>query len=137
MKAKQDQRAQQADLVVIVSTALPEGLNYFDLIENVWGTSWESLVGVAAVLRAMLVKTAKTAFILERRVETNAALLDYMASPAFKSRMQLILKVMGEKQRLLEQRKAHMNREWAKEARQANRSRAFSPLRLPACLRDS
>jgi hypothetical protein len=117
-KAKQDQQARQADLVVIVSSALPEGFKHFDLIENVWVTSWENLVGVAAVLRAMLVKVAKTAFILESRVEANAALLDYMTSPAFKSRMQLILKIFSEKQNLLERRKAHMNREWAKEARQ-------------------
>src|SRR6267154_3131929 len=49
-KLREDQRTAKADISVLVSQALPEGIETFDVIDGVWVTHPRSLLPVATIL---------------------------------------------------------------------------------------
>ena len=62
-KLRDDKRTAKADLALIVSHALPKGLEHFDHIEGVWVTSPKCVIPVAVALRQSLIElgAARTA----------------------------------------------------------------------------
>jgi hypothetical protein len=54
-KLREDQRAAKADIALIVSHALPKGLQTFDQIDGVWVTEPRCAVAVAIALRESLI----------------------------------------------------------------------------------
>ena len=64
-KLRDDQRAAQADVSVIVSSAPPKGLDTFDLIDNVWVVKPRFVLPVALALRQALVEIAGVRLIQE------------------------------------------------------------------------
>jgi hypothetical protein len=57
-KLREDQRAAKADVALIVSHALPKGLQTFDQIDGVWVTEPRYAVAVAIALRESLIALA-------------------------------------------------------------------------------
>jgi hypothetical protein len=54
-KLREDQRAAKADVCLIVSQALPKGVQTFDYIDGVWVTDPKCALAVAVALRESLV----------------------------------------------------------------------------------
>lgn len=54
-KLRDDQRAAKADIALIVSSALPKGVEHFDLIENVWVADPRFAIPLATALRQSLI----------------------------------------------------------------------------------
>ncbi len=50
-KLREDQRAAKAEIAVLVSQALPKGVETFDVVDGVWVTSPRAALPVATVLR--------------------------------------------------------------------------------------
>jgi hypothetical protein len=61
-KLRQDQRTAKADVCVIVSQALPKGIEHFGIIENVWVVSLATITPVAIALRHSLAQVHGAAF---------------------------------------------------------------------------
>ncbi len=59
-KLKEDQRETNAEIAVIVSEALPRGLNSFAQIDGVWVTSITLAGSLAEVLRSLLIEVSQT-----------------------------------------------------------------------------
>lgn len=57
-KVRNDQRAAKAEISLIVSSALPEGLETFDVIDNVWVAAPRFSIPLADVLRQWLIDVA-------------------------------------------------------------------------------
>lgn len=58
VKLREDQRAAKAEVAVIVTQALPKGVETFELIDGVWVTHPRAVLPVALSLRQMLIEVA-------------------------------------------------------------------------------
>src|SRR5260370_9391824 len=59
-KLKEDQRAQKAEIAVLVTQSLPCGVGAFEFIDGVWVTNPTSAIGLATALRQGLVSVANS-----------------------------------------------------------------------------
>lgn len=57
-KLRDDQRTAKAEVALIVSTALPKGIETFDLVDNVWVTEPRFAIPLAIALRQSLIDVA-------------------------------------------------------------------------------
>ncbi len=113
-KLKEDQRAQGAELAILVSQALPESLVNFGLHENVWVCGYALALPLAAALRQQL--HAVTA--MQRREsgkgEKMEALYNFISSTAFQQQVQGVAEAFTEMQNDLSRERVAMEKLWKK-----------------------
>lgn len=120
-KLRDDQRVAKADLAIIVSTALPEGVESFDLIDHVWVVHPRAAFALALVLRQGLVDLAVARKTSEGQSTKAEMVYSYLLGPRFKQRVQAIVEAFSVMQAdLLAERKA-ITRAWAKREEQLER----------------
>lgn len=117
-KLRDDQRAAQADVAVIVSSALPEGLDTFDLVGNVWVVKPRFATPVAIVLRQALVDIAAARVSQEGQQTKTELVYHYLTGPRFRHRVEAIVERFSEMQADLERERKAMTRLWAKREEQ-------------------
>ena len=120
-KLRQDQRTAKADIAVIASHALPQGVVHFDLIEGVYIVSPQCVVPVATMLRKGLLELAFARQSSEGR-ETKAGLIyQYLIGPRFRQRVQAIVESFTAMQDDLSAEKKALQKQWAKREIQLER----------------
>lgn len=113
-KLRADQRAAGAEIAVLVSEALPQGLQRFELIEGIWVTPPRYATCLAAVLCQTLIEVANTRQVQAGQETKMERLYEYLNSPKFRHRVEAIVeKVADMQQDLLKEKKTTM-RLWAK-----------------------
>ncbi|MGB9883007.1 MAG: DUF2130 domain-containing protein, partial [Microgenomates group bacterium] len=85
-KLKEDQRQVKAELAVIISQVLPDDIKNFGFKDGVWIGNFSSLLGVALILRRMLIEIASVKSSLVGREEKKEILWNYLTSVQFKQR---------------------------------------------------
>lgn len=117
-KLKGDQRAAKADLSLIVSHALPKGIDTFGYMDGVWVTSPKCAVPVAVSLRESLILMSGVKSAGEGQQTKSALMYDYLTGPRFRHRIEAIVERFSEMQEdLASERKATMKR-WSKREQQ-------------------
>jgi hypothetical protein len=120
-KLRQDQRSAKADIAVIVSTAMPKGVESFDLVDGVYVVSPQCIVPVATLLRKALLELAIARQSSEGR-ETKAGLVyEYLIGPRFRQRVQAIVEAFTCMQDDLSAEKKALQKQWAKRETQLER----------------
>lgn len=113
-KLKEDQRRAKAEFAIIVSTALPKGVQTFDNVDGVWVTDFKCAVPVALVLRQLLVDVA-TARVAGEGQQTKMELVyNYLTGPRFRQRVEAIVEKFDEMQSDLDKERKAMMKSWAK-----------------------
>ncbi len=120
-KARQDQRAEKAEEVIIVSTVLPKGVAHFGQVEGVWVSEPVYAIGFATVLRAEIVKLGAAWASNGDRSDKMEQLYGYLCGTEFRQRVEAIVECFGAMQEELEQEKRAMERSWAKRGKQLER----------------
>jgi hypothetical protein len=120
-KVKDDQRAAKADIAVIVSVTLPKDVSHMALVEGVWVTSRECMMGMVAALRSGLVRLADANRAAEGKHEKMEVLYHYLSGHEFKQRVEAIVEAFTALQEDLEQERRAMQKIWAKRAKQLER----------------
>lgn len=82
-KLKADMRSQAADIAVIVSQAMPKGLDRFGEKEGVWICSFAEVKALTHVLRDSIVRIAQAAKGQENKGEKMQMLYDYLTGNEF------------------------------------------------------
>ena len=113
-KLRQDQRAAQADLAVIVSQALPKEVESFDHVDQIWVVSPRLAGQVATVLRHALIEVSQARLVHEDRQSKEALLYRYLTGPGFRHRFQALLEKFKEIQNDLDKEKKFMQKQWSK-----------------------
>jgi hypothetical protein len=114
VKLRADQRAAGAEIAVLVSEALPQGLQTFEFIDGIWITAPRYATCLAAVLRQTLVDVANARQVQEGQETKMERLYEYLTSPKFRHRIEAIVeKISDMQQDLLREKKTTM-RLWAK-----------------------
>ena len=121
-KLRDDQRAARASVAVIVTQAMPEGVDTFTRIDGVWVCSWQCAKGLAMALRAGLIEVGKNQLASEGRVEKMEVVYNYLSSNEFLRCVEGIVEAFVTMQTDLETEKRSMTRLWNKREKQIDRA---------------
>lgn len=117
-KLRDDQRAARADVAVIVSTAVPDGFDTFDLVGNVWVVKPRFATPVAIALRQALVEIASARLSQEGQQTKMELVYDYLTGSRFRHRVEAIVERFTDMQIDLDRERKAMTRLWAKREEQ-------------------
>ncbi len=121
-KLRDDMRAAKALAAVLVTQALPKGVETFGLMEGVWVVRFDLAIPVAVMMRIYIMELAV--------IETNAAgqatkaemMYKYLTGPVFRGRMQAVVERFTEMADDLRKERAAITRGWAKREAQIQQS---------------
>ncbi|WP_334366907.1 DUF2130 domain-containing protein [Bradyrhizobium sp. AZCC 1578] len=117
-KLRDDQRAAKAEVALIVSTALPKGIESFDLVDNVWVTEPRFAIPLAIALRQSLIDVAASRQAQEGQQTKMEMVYAYLTGPRFRHRIDAIVEKFTDMQADLDRERATMTRLWAKREEQ-------------------
>lgn len=121
IKLREDQRTAKADLSVLVSQALPEGIETFDVIDGVWITHPRSLLPVATILRHTLLQVSTARLISEGQQTKAEMVYQYLTGPRFRQRIEAIVEAFSSMQDDLDKERKAILKQWAKRQEQIDR----------------
>jgi len=117
-KLREDKRNAKADLALIVSHALPKGLEHFDHIEGVWVTNPRCAVPVAIALRQTLIELSAARIMSEGQQTKMEMVYQYLTGPRFRHRVEAIVERFSAMQEDLDRERKATVRLWAKREEQ-------------------
>ena len=120
-KLKEDQRAMGANLAVLVSTALPDGIVEFGRIDGVWVSSLRAWPALALALRDQLIQVAFAHAASDGKQEKMEFLYHYLAGDGFRSRVAAIVEAFTALQSQLGRERVAMERIWKEREKQIDR----------------
>ena len=120
-KLRDDQRTAKAEAAVIVSQALPKGVETFDQIEGVWVTHPKAILPVAVSLRHMLIEVATARQATEGQQTKMEMVYQYLTGPRFRQRVQAIAEAFSTMKEDLDKEKKAIVKQWAKRDEQIER----------------
>ena len=120
-KLREDQRAAKAEIAVIVSQALPKGVETFELIDGVWVTHPRAALPVAMALRNTLIEVACARQATEGQQTKMEMVYQYLTGPRFRQRVQAIVEAFSSMQEDLDKEKKAIMKQWAKREEQIHR----------------
>jgi hypothetical protein len=120
-KLKEDQRAIRANLAVLVSAALPDGIVEFGRIDGVWIASLRAWPALALALREQLIRVAFAHAASEGKHEKMEFLYQYLAGDQFRARVQAIVEAFTALQSQLGRERVAMEKIWKEREKQIER----------------
>jgi hypothetical protein len=113
-KLRDDQRAAEADVAIILSTTMPKSITRFGQLQGVWVTDWESAIALAGTLRHTCIQIASAKVAAEGQDHKMAAVYDYLTNPKFQARIESIVEAAVSMQTDLATEKRAMTKQWSK-----------------------
>jgi hypothetical protein len=120
-KARDDQRAAKADLVVIVTDTLPKDVATFDRVEGVWVTSPINAMPLAGALRHGLIECGAARRAIEGRQEKESLVYAHVTGPGFRGKIGLMVESILSLHQQHQKEKAAMMRIWTEREKQLDR----------------
>ena len=117
-KLRDDQRAAKAEIALIVSSALPKGVETFDLVDNVWVAQPRFAIPLAVALRQSLIDLAGSRLTQEGQQSKMEFVYQYLTGPRFRHRIDAIVEKFTDMQADLDRERRTMMRLWAKREEQ-------------------
>lgn len=117
-KLKGDMRDARADVAMLVTQALPAGIERFGEVDGIWVADYVSAIPLAQALRAglheiMLVKGHK-----EGAKEKQELLYDYLTGNDFRQRVQAVIDAFTSMREDLDKERRSITRQWNKREKQ-------------------
>lgn len=120
-KLREDQRTAKAELSVLVTQALPKGVEAFDVVDGVWVTSPRAALPVATVLRHSLLQISMARQASEGRQTKTEMVYQYLTGPRFRQRVEAIVEAFTSMQEDLDKERKAIMKQWAKREEQIER----------------
>jgi hypothetical protein len=117
-RLREDQRSAKADVALIVSQALPKGLQAFDFVDGVWVTEPRYAVAVAIALRESLIALSAARLAGEGQQTKMELVYQYLTGPRFRHRIEAVVERFTDMQADLDSERKAMMRLWAKREEQ-------------------
>jgi hypothetical protein len=121
VKLREDQRTAKAEISVLVSQALPEGIETFDVVDGVWVTHPRAILPVATILRHTLLQVSNARLISEGQQTKAEMVYQYLTGPRFKQRVEAIVEAFSSMQDDLDKERKAIMKQWAKRSEQIER----------------
>jgi hypothetical protein len=113
-KVKDDMRLKQADVGVIVTEALPDGMTRFGEVEGIWLCTFVEFKALAVLFRHNLARIGEVAAAQENRGEKMHMIYKYVTGVEFRQKLEAAFESFTEMQTELSKEKALMMSQWAK-----------------------
>lgn len=113
-KLREDQRAVNAEISIIVSQVLPKGIDTFDMIDGVWVTDTKCAIPVAIALRHSLIELNCARQAGEGQQTKMEIIYQYLTGSRFRHRVQAIVEKFTDMHDDLDKERKTMTRLWAK-----------------------
>lgn len=120
-KLKEDQALVKADVCILVSQTLPEGITDFKFYGGVWVCSYSSALSLVTILRLHLTQMTHIKQSLVGKDEKMEMLYGYLSGSEFKNRIENIVTAFTSMQIDLETEKRSMQRLWKKREKEIER----------------
>lgn len=117
-KLRQDQREAKAEIAILVTQAMPDGVNSFEFLDGVWVSSPMLAVPLGMALRAGLVDTATARCAADGQQTKMAILYQYLTGPQFRQRVEALVEAFRALKEDLESEKRAMIKRWAAREKQ-------------------
>lgn len=117
-KLRDDQRTAKAEIALIVSQALPKGVEAFDFIDGVWVTESRCAIPVAMALRQSLIDLSAARHAGEGQQTKMEMVYKYLTGSGFRHRVEAIVEKFSDMQSDLDRERKTMTRLWAKREEQ-------------------
>ncbi len=118
-KLKQDQMAAGAQVAVLMTTQLPEGVRQFaPVCEGLWVTNCNAAVGLCTALRQQLILVAREKVMSQYRDTVKDSLFEYVTGQEFNLRVRAMADTYIQMQQDLESEKRALQRQWKKREKQ-------------------
>jgi len=121
VKLRGDQRTAKAEIAVIVSQALPKGVETFELVDGIWVTHPRAALPVAVILRQTLLEVALARQVSEGQQTKTEMVYQYLTGPRFRQRVEAIVEAFSTMQEDLDKERKVIMRQWAKRDAQIER----------------
>jgi hypothetical protein len=119
-KLRDNKRAAKADVALIVSTALPKGVESFDLIDGVYVAHPRCAVPVALTLRQGLIEVASARTTQAGQQSKADQVYQYLTGPRFKQRIEAIVERFKDMREDIDKERKFMMKAWAKREAQVS-----------------
>ncbi len=120
-KLRDDQRAAKAEISILVSQALPKGVETFDVIDGVWVTSPRAALAVAMVMRHSLMQVSMARQANEGQQTKTEMVYQYLTGPRFRHRVEAIVEAFSSMKEDLDKERKAIMKQWAKREEQIER----------------
>ncbi len=120
-KLKDDQTEAKAEIAVILTATLPDGVENFAFYNGVWVTNYACLVGLATALRISLIQIAENNIAASGKTQKMEVLYNYLSGPMFRQKVEGIVEAFKTMKEDLDAEKRAMGRIWAKREKQIER----------------
>jgi hypothetical protein len=121
VKLREDQRTAKAEFSVLVSHALPKGVDSFDVVDGVWVTSPRAALPVATILRHTLLQVSMARQASEGQQTKTEMIYQYLTGPRFRHRVEAIVEAFSTMQEDLDKERKAIMKQWAKREEQIER----------------
>ena len=111
-KLKQDMLKVNADLGVLVTSVLPNGMDRMGFVDGIWVCSLEEFKGSVSLLRESLIRVHKTVQREENKSDKMTLLYNYMTGNEFSMQMKAIVDGFMKMQEELEKEKRSLMASW-------------------------
>jgi hypothetical protein len=113
-KLRDNKRAAKADVALIVSTALPKGIETFDLVDGVYVAHPRCALPVALTLRQGLLEVANTRTTQAGQQSKAEQVYQYLTGSRFKQRVEAIVERFTDMRDEIDKERKFMTKAWAK-----------------------
>jgi hypothetical protein len=114
-------RTAKAEISVLVSQTLPDGVEAFDLIEGVWVAHFRVLTPIAMMLRNTLLEVSNARLTSEGQQTKAEMVYQYLTGPRFRQRVEAIVEAFSSMQEDLDKERKVITKQWAKRQEQIDR----------------
>ncbi|HET8886300.1 MAG TPA: DUF2130 domain-containing protein [Salinimicrobium sp.] len=117
-KFKRDMQEKGANIGVIVTEAMPAGMERMGLMDGIWICSYEEFKGLCTVLRESIIQLSSAIVSQENKGDKMHMLYDYLTSNSFKFQIEAIVEGFTQMKTDLESEKRAMQRIWKQREKQ-------------------
>jgi hypothetical protein len=117
-KFKTDIRERNANIGVLVTEAMPAGMERMGLKEGIWICTFEEFKGLSGVLRESIIQLSNALSSQENKGDKMHMLYDYLTSNAFRLQVEAIVEGFTTMRADLEKEKNAMSRMWKQREKQ-------------------
>ncbi|MEK7224715.1 MAG: DUF2130 domain-containing protein [Bacteroidota bacterium] len=111
-KLKNDMRAKNTDIAILVSQAFPKDMTGFGFRDGIWICSFSEVKGLSAALREGLIKVYEAQVSQENRGDKMQLLYNYLTGVEFRQRMEAIVEAYNNLEKQIIDEKKFMQKKW-------------------------
>ncbi len=120
-KLREDQRTAKAEVALLVTQAMPKGVESFDLVEGVWIAHPKVSLSLATMIRQTLIEVNTARQSSQGQQTKTEMIYQYLTGPRFRQRVEAIVEAFTNMKTDLDAEKKVITKQWAKREEQIER----------------